>query len=98
MKKNLEKLRYLKYLSLGHNEITNISGLNECINLQVLDLEHNKINDLSGLEGLRHLRCIYLSGNPGYEKIRDKVSYALTDEHGDEYINHETYIALLKEI
>jgi len=50
-------------LSLIHNQISNISFLENFPFLESLDLSFNQIINLSGVENLRHLKNINLSGN-----------------------------------
>ncbi|KAI9176163.1 hypothetical protein H9P43_006528 [Blastocladiella emersonii ATCC 22665] len=64
---NLGKLKELEYLNLALNNITVIENLDSCESLAKLDLTVNFIDDLFCVQSLiscRHLRELYLTGNP----------------------------------
>ena len=56
-------LEGLTSLSASHQSITNLSGLEDCINLTSLDLSHNRIGDISPLANLTSLAWLDLSYN-----------------------------------
>ncbi|CAH8475518.1 unnamed protein product [Schistosoma turkestanicum] len=60
---NLEQLPNLKYLSLNHNYITKIEGLNNCFKLIELSLEFNCIQSIENINHLKNLQCLLLSNN-----------------------------------
>ena len=58
-----ESLATLEDLNLSASYITDISGLEQCVNLKYLDLSGNAVSDISALSGLTNLETIDLSGN-----------------------------------
>lgn len=56
-------LASLTAFSPGGREISNLEGLEYCINLQTLNLSNNYINNISSLSGLVKLRELYLTYN-----------------------------------
>ena len=55
--------KVLKYLSLGHNNITSVSSLKNVRTLLELHLQDNRIEDVRDLRYLDHLQSLYLGGN-----------------------------------
>jgi len=55
--------KVLKYLSLGHNNISSVSSLKNVRTLLELHLQDNRIEDVRDLRYLDHLQSLYLSGN-----------------------------------
>jgi Leucine-rich repeat (LRR) protein len=53
----------LTILYTYEGNISDLSGIEHCINLQRLCLDDNKISDISALSGLTNLFDLYLSGN-----------------------------------
>ncbi|MCX8093268.1 MAG: protein phosphatase 1 regulatory subunit 42 [Candidatus Goldbacteria bacterium] len=53
----------LTSLDASSSNITNITGLQCCTNLQSLDLSYNNISDINALSGLSNLQSLYLSSN-----------------------------------
>ena len=60
---NLEKLKKLRALNLGHNMIEKIEKLEKLPRLQELNLEDNNIKKIEGIETLGNLQTLNLSGN-----------------------------------
>ncbi|KAL8576945.1 hypothetical protein ACOMHN_024221 [Nucella lapillus] len=58
----LENCRRLRHLSLAHNQIKTIEGLNN-LPLRYLNLCHNKITKIENLESLTNLQTLNLAGN-----------------------------------
>ena len=56
-------LETLKALSAGRKEITNLSGLEYCVNLEWLDANGNQISDISPLASLTALTELWLNDN-----------------------------------
>jgi Leucine-rich repeat (LRR) protein len=70
------ELANLTSLSINLKAITDLTGLEYCLNLQKLDLGGNNISDFSVLAGLTHLQVLRLS----YNNISDiSVLAGLTD-------------------
>jgi len=67
---NLHKLKYLQYLNLALNKLTEIDNLEACESLTKLDLTANYIyfdkfeRSILNLQGLYNLEDLYLIGNP----------------------------------
>ncbi len=62
----------LKFLDLSNNNISEIKGLNNLVNLEELNLSGNKIMELKGLEShnnLRKLKC----KNCGERILKDEI-------------------------
>ena len=57
-------LEQITSLDAGYARISDISGLELCINLTELRLSRNRITDISPLLSLKHLTYIDLDGNP----------------------------------
>lgn len=56
-------LKYLTELEASERDISNLAGLEYCVNLQELHLNDNNISDLSPLSGLTNLHGLWLWGN-----------------------------------
>ena len=52
----------LQELFIDYNHITEISGLDNCVNLECIDLRYNKISKVSGFGTLENLETLYISG------------------------------------
>uniref|UniRef100_A0A8C5QZU5 Serine/threonine-protein kinase 11-interacting protein n=1 Tax=Leptobrachium leishanense TaxID=445787 RepID=A0A8C5QZU5_9ANUR len=71
----------LRSLILRHNQLSDIRGIEQLLNLQHLDLSYNLLHDhkeLSGLRELHNLQKLFLEGNPLYFH---KDHRTLTSEH-----------------
>ena len=70
---NLKPHRFLECLLLGHNQITNISGISDLKYLKVLDLSNNKLTSIESLDGLNieelKLSCNMIKTLKGLENI-----------------------------
>ena len=73
-KKQIEKeqidpadLKTIYFLDARKKGITNLTGLEHCINLAEVKLSDNEIEDLAPLAGLKNIQSLYLSRN----KIQD---------------------------
>ncbi|CAM9290157.1 unnamed protein product, partial [Ectocarpus sp. 4 AP-2014] len=67
---NLHHMKELEYLNLALNNISKVEGLQSCEFLNKLDLTVNFVdmdeleNSVSAMEGNRHLKDLYMMGNP----------------------------------
>ncbi|CAN0101881.1 unnamed protein product, partial [Ectocarpus fasciculatus] len=67
---NLHHMKELEYLNLALNNIAKVEGLQSCEFLNKLDLTVNFVdmdeleNSVSAMEGNRHLKDLYMMGNP----------------------------------
>jgi len=80
---NIKKLK-LSALSLGGNNLEDISFLKDQISLQILHLQNNKIHDLQPLKELAQLNDLMLQSNQiknlsGLENLRKVKSIALQE-------------------
>ena len=57
------ELAKLKKLSINNSGVTDLTGLESCLNLEELSLRGNSISDISALAGLTSLRHLNLSLN-----------------------------------
>ncbi|MRG46954.1 hypothetical protein GFS24_17665 [Chitinophaga sp. SYP-B3965] len=57
------KLVHLRYLDLGHNDLTSINGLTNLLNLETLHINNNNIIDINRLQKLPKLRKLNMQGN-----------------------------------
>ena len=57
------ELESITYLEMGSSKITNLEGIQYCINLKGLSLDYNNIRDISALSGLINLESLTLSNN-----------------------------------
>lgn len=73
-------------LYLDHKGITNITGLEECVNLVGLDLSYNDIQDLSPLASLSKLTNLYLENN----QIQDLSPLASLNKLQELHLSHNT--------
>ena len=53
----------MRELTITHNKIRQISGLNKFSNLKSLNLNYNKIKKIEGIKYLRKLETLSLEGN-----------------------------------
>ena len=62
--KTIVKLKQLRWLSLGHTQVTSVKDLAGLENLENLFLPGTKITDegLNGLDGFKKLEGLFLSG------------------------------------
>ena len=58
-----EDLAALTELRAAYRDISNLAGIQYCVNLRYLDLDANQISDLSPLSGLTNLQFLYLIHN-----------------------------------
>lgn len=58
-----EDLAQITSLQLEDKGITNLSGIENCVNLKKLVLSYNRINDIGPLSGLKKLTSLYLESN-----------------------------------
>jgi len=82
--KGLEKINYLKSLSLYDNNIEEIEGLNHFTHLENLTLNRNYIREIKGLENLINLKVLGLNENPiselkGVRHLKNLTSLQLTN-------------------
>ena len=70
----LAKLKKLKNLNLGYNEISDLTPLTELVELEKLHLGSNQIRDLSPLGNLKKLKSISLSDHDN-TRNRGKTSH-----------------------
>ena len=75
--KGLENLVNLEDLEISQNQITEITGLDSLVKIEDIALCDNNISDVRGFgkpfETLKHLKGIYLDGNPVSIKELDKL-------------------------
>ncbi|HEC40686.1 MAG TPA: leucine-rich repeat domain-containing protein, partial [bacterium] len=57
----LDTLKELRELYLDGNQLTEIAGLENCVELEHIDFRYNKISKISGLGTLDKLEWLYLS-------------------------------------
>lgn len=50
-------------LKLGNNQISDISALDQCVNLNLLELNNNSITDISSIKDAYHMATLYLNDN-----------------------------------
>ncbi|XP_055011289.1 uncharacterized protein lrriq1 isoform X2 [Boleophthalmus pectinirostris] len=60
---DLENMKSLRVLRLGHNFLRSTRGLSGAVNLSVLDLSHNHITRIGGLESLMRLQTLSFRQN-----------------------------------
>ncbi len=60
----ISDLQALTSLSLSGRGITDLTGLEHCLNLERLEIDGNQISDVSPLASLTDLRELWLQGNP----------------------------------
>ncbi|MDR0918124.1 MAG: InlB B-repeat-containing protein, partial [Oscillospiraceae bacterium] len=59
----LRNFKYLRYLSLADNNITDVTPLEVMTNLTELRLQNNKISNIKALRKCKNLQAIYLGNN-----------------------------------
>lgn len=59
----ISNLKFLTGLDLGERSISDLTGLEYCVNLEVLSLDRNKISDISILARLTNLKMLDLQQN-----------------------------------
>uniref|UniRef100_A0A8B9C7N4 U2A'/phosphoprotein 32 family A C-terminal domain-containing protein n=1 Tax=Anser brachyrhynchus TaxID=132585 RepID=A0A8B9C7N4_9AVES len=60
---NLEKLEHLRWASFSNNNLTQIEGLDSCLNLEELTLDENCISTLDGISKLTKLTRLSVNNN-----------------------------------
>ena len=81
--------KVLKYLSLGNNDITTLSGIKDIRTLLELHLQNNRISDIRELRYLTNLENLYLSHN----QIRNVFSGS--KENNVSYLKYLTKLQIL---
>lgn len=71
----LQKLTNLKTLSLGFNNLEQMTSLKSLISLTSLDISYNVIKDLSPLKGFSRLNTLYLKGNTSQDYSSTRQFY-----------------------
>ena len=84
----IQKIQGLKNLYLGHNQITNISFLNELKDLQIIQLRNNDVFDLTPLKELTNLQSLHLGGN---KSLETKIGFALRNSKNPQAIIREYF-------
>ncbi|PYZ95869.1 hypothetical protein CR205_15925 [Alteribacter lacisalsi] len=79
------ELHTIQVLRAAGKEITTLDGAEHLTGLAVFDVRNNRIEDFEPVSGLRHLRELYVFGNPGSE------------EAGDDFHGSETYVDIARE-
>uniref|UniRef100_A0A669QJU4 Leucine rich repeat containing 9 n=1 Tax=Phasianus colchicus TaxID=9054 RepID=A0A669QJU4_PHACC len=60
---NLEKLEHLRWASFSNNNLTQVEGLESCLNLEELTLDENCISTLDGISKLTKLTRLSVNNN-----------------------------------
>ncbi|XP_072193456.1 leucine-rich repeat-containing protein 9 [Excalfactoria chinensis] len=60
---NLEKLEHLRWASFSNNNLTQVEGLESCLNLEELTLDDNCISTLDGISKLTKLTRLSVNNN-----------------------------------
>lgn len=66
-----EQLKNVSELDLNRENITNLTGIENCVNLRTLNLESNQLWDISPLSKLKNLEVLKLSGNTHIKNIEE---------------------------
>jgi len=82
---------------LGNKEITNLEGIERCVNLSYLDLSFQRLTDLSPISGLTRLTQLHLDQNKVLADI-SPISGLVNLEHLELFMNNISDISPLKNL
>ena len=76
------ELESFEELDIGYSQISNLEGLQYCINLKKLDLSANDIEDLEPISNLKNLESLRMFANNKTDK-KDEIFKTFSQYHPD---------------